>query len=161
MQVLPRGGQVSLHRFALAVRKVAPDATGAPINTRALGDSVMRAFLEAGVYSRVSIIVILVLVLQRARNVVLTLIMVMLSGLLTCAVPDLPLNFANIIALPLLFGVGVAFNIYFTLAWRAGDMAMLQSSLMRAVVFSARPPPPPSARSGCRAILAPPAWAGC
>ena len=50
---------------------------------------------------------------------------------------DLPLNFTNIIALPLLFGVGVAFNIYFVLAWRAGETAMLQSSLMRAVVFSA------------------------
>ncbi len=142
VQVLPRGGQdeASLHRFAHAVQKVAPDATGAPIDTRASGDSVVRAFLEAGVYSLVSITVILVLVLRRTRDVVLTLIPVMLSGLLTfatCAALDLPLNFANIIALPLLFGVGVAFNIYFVLAWRAGETAMLQSSLMRAVVFSA------------------------
>jgi hopanoid biosynthesis associated RND transporter like protein HpnN len=142
IQVLPHGGQdeASLHRFAQAVQKVAPDATGAPIDTRASGDSVVRAFLEAGVYSLVSITVILVLVLRRARDVVLTLIPVMLSGLLTfatCAALDLPLNFANIIALPLLFGVGVAFNIYFVLAWRAGETAMLQSSLMRAVVFSA------------------------
>jgi hopanoid biosynthesis associated RND transporter like protein HpnN len=142
IQVLPRGGQdeASLHRFAQAVQKVAPDATGAPIDTRASGDSVVRAFLEAGVYSLVAITVILVLALRRARDVALTLIPVMLSGLLTfatCAVLDLPLNFANIIALPLLFGVGVAFNIYFVLAWRAGETAMLQSSLMRAVVFSA------------------------
>jgi hypothetical protein len=142
IQVLPRGGQdeASLHRFAEAVQKVAPDATGAPIDTRASGDSVVRAFLEAGVYSLVSITIILVLVLRRARDVILTLIPVMLSGLLTfatCGALDLPLNFANIIALPLLFGVGVAFNIYFVLAWRAGETAMLQSSLMRAVVFSA------------------------
>src|SRR4029079_18734253 len=69
-----------------------------------------------------------------------TLIPVLLSGLLTfatCAVLDLPLNFANIVALPLLFGMGVAFNIYFVTAWRAGETAMLTSSLMRAVVFSA------------------------
>jgi predicted RND superfamily exporter protein len=141
IQVLPRGGpEASLHRFARAVQKVAPDATGAPIDTRASGNSVVRAFLEAGVYSLVSITVILILVLRRARDVALTLIPVMLSGLLTfatCAALDLPLNFANIIALPLLFGVGVAFNIYFVLAWRAGETAMLQSSLMRAVVFSA------------------------
>ena len=39
--------------------------------------------------------------------------------------------------MPLLFGVGVAFNIYFVMAWRAGETALLQSSLMRAVVFSA------------------------
>jgi hopanoid biosynthesis associated RND transporter like protein HpnN len=142
VQVLPRGGQdeASLHRFAQVVQQIAPDATGAPIDTRASGNSVVRAFLEAGVYSLVSITVILVLVLRRTRDVILTLIPVMLSGLLTfatCAALDLPLNFANIIALPLLFGVGVAFNIYFVLAWRAGETAMLQSSLMRAVVFSA------------------------
>lgn len=142
IQVLPRGSQneASLHRFAQAVQTVAPDATGAPIDTRASGNSVVRAFLEAGVYSLVSITVILILVLRRARDVMLTLIPVMLSGLLTfatCGALDLPLNFANIIALPLLFGVGVAFNIYFVLAWRAGETAMLQSSLMRAVVFSA------------------------
>jgi len=142
IQLLPRGGndEASLRRFALAVQSVAPDATGAPIDTRASGNSVVRAFLEAGVYSLVSITVILVLALRRTRDVVLTLIPVLLSGLLTfasCAVFDLPLNFANIIALPLLFGVGVAFNIYFVLAWRAGETAMLQSSLMRAVVFSA------------------------
>jgi hopanoid biosynthesis associated RND transporter like protein HpnN len=142
IQVLPRGGQdeASLRRFALAVQSVAPDATGAPIDTMASGNSVVRAFLEAGVYSLVSITVILVLALRRARDVILTLIPVLLSGLLTfatCAALGLPLNFANIIALPLLFGVGVAFNIYFVLAWRAGETAMLQSSLMRAVVFSA------------------------
>jgi len=143
IQVLPRTGQednASLRRFAEAVQSVAPEATGAPIGTKASGDSVVRAFLEAGVYSLVSITVILVLVLRRARDVVLTLIPVLLSGLLTfatCAALDLPLNFANIIALPLLFGVGVAFNIYFVLAWRAGETEMLQSSLMRAVVFSA------------------------
>ena len=77
---------------------------------KASSDSVVRAFLEAGVYSLVSITVILVVVLQRARDVVLTLIPVLLSGLLTfatCAALNLPINFANIIALPLLFGVGV------------------------------------------------------
>ena len=33
----------------------------------------------------------------------------------------MPLNFANIIALPLLFGVGVAFKIYYIMAWRGGQ----------------------------------------
>jgi predicted RND superfamily exporter protein len=47
------------------------------------------------------------------------------------------LNFANIIALPLLLGVGVAFKIYYIMAWRAGQTDLLQSSLTRAVMFSA------------------------
>jgi predicted RND superfamily exporter protein len=140
--VLPKDDHddASLRRFARAVQSVAPDATGWPISTAASGESIVHAFLQAGAYSFVAITLLLVAVLRRVRDVVLTMLPVMLSGLLTfgtCAALDLPLNFTNIIALPLLFGVGVAFNIYFVLAWRAGETAMLQSSLMRAVVFSA------------------------
>ncbi len=47
------------------------------------------------------------------------------------------LNFANVIALPLLLGVGVAFKIYYIMAWRSGRTNLLQSTLTRAVVFSA------------------------
>ena len=143
LQVLPSSGRTDnefLRQFSAAVLKVAPNATGAPINTSASGDTVVEAFLQAGAYSAVAVIVLLALVLRRVVDVMLTMAPVVLSGLLTfatCAVFDLPLNFANIIALPLLFGVGVAFNIYFVTAWRAGETAMLSSSLMRAVVFSA------------------------
>ena len=143
LQVLPSSGRTDnefLRQFSAAVLHVAPNATGAPISTSASGDTVVDAFLQAGVYSAVAIVVLLALVLRRARDVMLTTAPVLLSGLLTfatCAILDLPINFANIIALPLLFGVGVAFNIYFVTAWRAGETAMLSSSLMRAVVFSA------------------------
>jgi hypothetical protein len=64
----------------------------------------------------------------------------LLAGVVTleiCSLIDFPLNFANIIALPLLLGVGVAFKIYYVMAWRAGQTALLQSSLTRAVFFSA------------------------
>ena len=140
--VLPKDDHdnASLRRFALAVQSVAPDASGWPISTAASGESIVHAFLQAGIYSFLAITLLLAAVLRQVRDVVLTMLPVMLSGLLTfgtCAALDLPLNFTNIIALPLLFGVGVAFNIYFVLAWRAGETAMLQSSLMRAVVFSA------------------------
>jgi hopanoid biosynthesis associated RND transporter like protein HpnN len=143
IQVLPSSGRTDnefLRQFSAAVLNVAPNASGAPINASASGDAVVEAFLQAGVYSGVAVIVLLALVLRRARDVMLTMAPVLLSGLLTfatCAVLDLPLNFANIVALPLLFGIGVAFNIYFVTAWRAGETAMLKSSLMRAVVFSA------------------------
>ena len=54
-----------------------------------------------------------------------------------CVLIDLPLNYANIIALPLLLGVGVAFKIYYIMAWREGQTNLLQSVLTRAVMFSA------------------------
>jgi hypothetical protein len=143
IQVLPSSGRTDnefLRHFSAVVLNVAPNASGAPISASASGDSVVEAFLQAGVYSAVAIVVLLALVLRRATDVMLTMAPVLLSGLLTfatCGVLGLPLNFANIIALPLLFGVGVAFNIYFVTAWRAGETAMLASSLMRAVIFSA------------------------
>ena len=70
----------------------------------------------------------------------LTLIPLLVAGLVTleiCVLIDMPLNFANIIALPLLLGVGVAFKIYYIMAWREGQTGLLQSVLTRAVTFSA------------------------
>ena len=70
----------------------------------------------------------------------LTLVPLLLAGVVTleiCVLIGMPLNFANIIALPLLLGVGVAFKIYYIMAWRAGGTNLLQSSLTRAVFFSA------------------------
>lgn len=64
----------------------------------------------------------------------------LLAGAVTLEVSvaiGLVLNFANIIAVPLLLGVGVAFKIYYILAWRAGKTGLLQSSLTRAIVSSA------------------------
>ena len=49
----------------------------------------------------------------------------------------LPLNYANIIVLPLLLGVGVSFNIYFVMNWRAGQRLVLGSATARAILFSA------------------------
>jgi predicted RND superfamily exporter protein len=39
--------------------------------------------------------------------------------------------------LPLLLGVGVSFNVYFIMNWRAGRVAPLASATARAVLFSA------------------------
>ena len=78
--------------------------------------------------------------LRDVREVAFTLAPVVLSGFLTlgsCVLIGQPINFANIIAFPLLFGVGVAFHIYFVMAWRGGATDLLQSSLARAVLFSA------------------------
>jgi predicted RND superfamily exporter protein len=104
------------------------------------GDTVVGAFIEAGALALVSIAVILMLVLKKPRDVALTLIPLALAGVVTMEIMVLigmPLNFANIIALPLLLGVGVAFKIYYIMAWRQGQTDLLQTSLTRAVIFSA------------------------
>jgi predicted exporter len=70
----------------------------------------------------------------------LTLIPLLVAAAATleiCALTGFALNYANIIALPVLLGVGVAFKIYYVLAWRKGETNFLQSPLTRAVFFSA------------------------
>jgi uncharacterized protein len=101
---------------------------------------VTHAFIVAGTIALATISVLLALVLRRLWDVLLVLAPLLLAGVLTLAtsvLAGLPLNFANIIALPLLLGVGVAFDIYFVMRWRAGHSDLLQSSTARAILFSA------------------------
>ena len=143
VQVFPKdtsGSDAAMKAFGDAVLKVAPDATGAPISIRQSGIAIMGAFVQAGLWAFVAITVLLLFVLRSVRDVALTIAPLLLSGLLTlatCVALGLDLNFANVIALPLLLGIGVAFDIYFIAAWRAGIPDLLQSSLTRAVIFSA------------------------
>jgi uncharacterized protein len=129
-----------LRQFARAVQAVEPNATGGPIAILESGRTVVRAFYEAGFWALGSIIVLLWIVLRRFGDVLLTIIPLLVAGVVTMELMVLfgmKLNFANIIALPLLLGVGVAFKIYYIMAWRAGQTDLLQSSLTRAVMFSA------------------------
>jgi uncharacterized protein len=130
----------SLGRFVAAVRAVAPDAAGKPIFLIEAASSVVKAFVQAGVLSLLAIALILFIALRRWLDVALTLVPLLVAIVVTlelCVLVGLQLNFANIIALPLLLGVGVAFKIYYIVAWRSGERNFLQSSLTRAVLFSA------------------------
>jgi hopanoid biosynthesis associated RND transporter like protein HpnN len=143
VEVLPKGDpndNDTIRKFATAVRAAQPDATGGPISILESGDTVVQAFFEAGAWALISIAILLWIVLRKFGDVLLTLVPLLLAGVVTlelCVVLDMPLNFANIIALPLLLGIGVAFKIYYIMAWRAGQTDLLQSSLTRAVFYSA------------------------
>jgi hopanoid biosynthesis associated RND transporter like protein HpnN len=129
-----------LVRFVTAVRAVAPQATGAAVTIQESAGAIIGAFQQAGLLALVTIIALLGATLRRARDVALVLIPLALAGLLTIAAlvaGGVAFNFANIIALPLLLGVGVAYNIYYVVNWRAGESHPLESSMTRAVLFSA------------------------
>src|SRR5205807_9389262 len=104
------------------------------------GNNVVRAFVQAGIFALSAIAVLLWITLRRITDVLLTMVPLLVAGAVTlelCVLIELPLNFANIVALPLLLGVGVAFKIYYVTAWREGRTNLLQSSLTRAIFFSA------------------------
>jgi uncharacterized protein len=129
-----------MRRFATAVIAAEPSATGPAISLYQSGRTVIDAFIEAGALALGAIAILLLIALRRVTDVLLTLTPLLLAGAVTleiCTLTGTAMNFANIIALPLLLGVGVAFKIYYIMAWREGQTGLLQSSLTRAVIFSA------------------------
>jgi hopanoid biosynthesis associated RND transporter like protein HpnN len=143
VEVFPRGNprdHAVLRSFVDAVRTIAPEATGPAVTIQESGRLISGAFIEAGAIAIAAITLLLAVVLRRLRDVLLVIAPLALAAVLTLATTiaiGMPLNYANIIALPLLLGIGVAFDIYFVINWRMGTSAHLQSSTARAVVFSA------------------------
>jgi len=143
IEVGPKGDgndNATLSHFVAAVRGVELDAAGKPIFMIEAAATMVKAFLQAAVLSVLLIALILFIALRRWIDVALTLVPLLIAIVVTleiCVVIGLRLNFANIIALPLLLGVGVAFKIYYIIAWRSGKTNFMQSSLTRAILFSA------------------------
>jgi len=143
IEVFPKGDARNpevLKKFVAAVHSVAPQATGTPVTIQESGRLISGAFVEAGIIAVAAIIVLLAVVLRRPRDVALVIAPLLLAALMTLGatvITGQKLNYANIIALPLLLGIGVAFDIYFVMNWRAGLSDHLQSSTARGVVFSA------------------------
>lgn len=129
-----------LQDFANAVLQAEPAAIGGPISILASANTIIHAFMEAGAWALLSITLLLWLALRRFSDVLRTLLPLLVSAIVTlelCVLFGISLNFANIIALPLLLGVGVAFKIYYVMAWRNGQTHLLQTSLTQAIMLSA------------------------
>ena len=143
VSIHPKAGMDSnaeLRRYVNEITRVAPDAGGPAVEVVESAATMVHAFVFAALSAIGMIAVILLVALRRVLDVALVLAPLLLSALMTVIlivlVPE-QLNFANIIALPLLLGVGVSFNIYFVMNWRAGVRAPLSSPTARAVLFSA------------------------
>ncbi len=141
VMVQPAGqidGNGELRAFAEAVLAEVPHATGAPILVLEGGSAVVDAFIQASVLALVLITLLLAVFLRSVRDILLVLAPIVLAGLLTFASAVLlgqSLNFANVIALPLLLGLGVSGAINVVVRQRQhGDVA--RTSTPRAVVFS-------------------------
>jgi len=141
VEALPRGIPTTMTPCASRSRVLTaePNAIGGPVSILKSGETVVKAFIHAGITALIVIGLLLWLALRRITDVLLTLSRCWWRGgdAGDLRADRLPLNFANIVALPLLLGVGVAFKIYYVTAWRSGRTNLLQSSLTRAIFFSA------------------------
>jgi uncharacterized protein len=143
VQVVPKPGARTgdqLDDFVREVETVAPDAGGSAVTIVGSAETITAAFRTAAILALLTSAILLAVVMRHVLDTILVLAPLLTSALLTVVAAvllPLPLNFANIIALPLLLGVGVSFNVYFVMNWRARRTGPLGSATARAVLFSA------------------------
>jgi uncharacterized protein len=144
VEVFPKAepsDQAGRRRFAAAVQAVVPAASGEAIAITEGGRAVIRSFYQAGIFTFALITLLLVVVLRSVRDSLMVMAPLILAGLLTVAMTviiDVPFNFANVIVLPLLFGLGVSSGINMAVRGRQqGSRSLLITSTPKAVLFSA------------------------
>ena len=138
----PITDNAGLEAFASAVLDAAPDATGTPIVILEGGREVVSAFRQASILALAVITVLLVIVLHKVQDLFFVLAPLALAVLFTAATAvllGLELNFANVIVLPLLLGLGVSGAVHVVMRWREEDRPrdLAATSTPRAVLFSA------------------------
>jgi hopanoid biosynthesis associated RND transporter like protein HpnN len=145
IKVLPRenvNDNESLSRFVAAVRSVAPDATGTAVISVESGRAIARAFRQALFSAMIAIAILLLLILCPKSDTLLVLSPLLLAGVLTggaMVILNIPFNLANVIALPVLLGIGVDSGIHIVHRHRNVPPAtgnVLHTSTARGVLFS-------------------------
>ncbi len=135
-----------LRQFVRAVQGMAPEAAGPAVTIVEAGAAVVRSFQQASLTALAAIVLMLLVVLRSPRDTVLVLTPLALAGVLVGAgsvLLESPFNFANVIVLPLLLGLGVSSGIYIVLRDRemraaaASGAEVLRTATPRGVVFSA------------------------
>ena len=104
VEALPKGdpnNNDNLRRFADAVLAAEPNAIGGPVSILKSGDTIVKAFIHAGIWALLVISLLLWLALRRITDVLMTMVPLLVAGAVTlelCVLIELPLNFANIVA---------------------------------------------------------------
>lgn len=145
IEVLPKDDirdPVQLSNFVDTVLAAAPDAAGAPLQIVRAGEVVAEAMIQATATAIVAVGILCFIVLRSPAMVAAVLIPLGVAASLTLGgsvLLGIPFNYANIIVLPLLIGLGVDSGIH--LAMRRNKLGksrdLYRTSTPRAVLFSA------------------------
>ena len=128
--------------FVKEVQTIDSGVTGLSVADQASGDAIVKAFIEAFSGALIAIVLLLLLILRNIKNTLLVILPLLLATLLTGAsnvILSNPFNFANIIALPLLMGMGVDSGIHIMHRLNSNfnvNENLLQTSTARGVFFS-------------------------
>jgi predicted RND superfamily exporter protein len=130
-----------LVKFVHEVQQVAPRVTGTPSGLYEFVDILLRGYIKAALWAFLVITVLVVIDFRNAYATVLTLlplIVGMIWMLGAMVVLRIDFNPANIMVLPLIVGIGVAYGIYVVQRYRETHEATFYSkSTGRAIVLSA------------------------
>ncbi len=127
-------------RFVDAVLTLEPDASGAARTIFGAAQAVSGAMVQAVLTAAVLVALMVWLALRHARLTALILAPLGLAGVLaaaTSAALGVPFNYANVIVIPLLIGVGVDSGIHLAMRAHAVGAAVHDTTTPRAVFFSA------------------------
>ncbi len=144
VQVLPKADlndNQALRDFVRAVQREAPAATAAPVELYEGSRTVIAACITASLWALVLTLILHIVVLHGVLDALLVaapLVLAMLLTVATSVLVDVPFNFANIIALPLLIGLNNAYGAYLVVRKHTtSDVhGLLASSTPRAILFS-------------------------
>ncbi len=134
--------QAALERFVAEVTALVPSATDSPVVALKSGQVVVGAFQQALISAAALVALLLWVLLKRARDMLMVMGQLALAGLVTVGAMvalDIPFNYANVITLPLLLGMGVDSGIHVVRRLRGGEArleSVTRSSTGRAVVLS-------------------------
>jgi predicted RND superfamily exporter protein len=127
--------------FVAQIQKIAPGATGTPVMNLEYIDLLMKSYIQASFYAGGVILVLIFLLFRNVKDVVLTLLPLGLGILWLFGALGLfkiQLDPANIVTLPMILGIGVAYGVYVMDRYREeGGIRIFASSTGKAVVLSA------------------------
>ena len=113
----------ALDKFVDEVEALYPDLTGGAYQSKKAGETISNAMLQATSIALGVIAVFLWLLVRRIQMVLLMLLPLVLAAVLTSATGvllEIPFNYANVIVLPLLIGIGVDSSIHLVMRPRPG-----------------------------------------
>ena len=134
--------QTNKKRFIESVYEIAPNVSGGAFTTYEAGKTIIQSFKEAMIISICLTTLFLFFALKNYKKVFIVfinLVAALLFSLSFLTLLGLDLNFANIIALPLLFGLGAATSIQTILRtekFKTLDDYFRNSTTPRAIIFS-------------------------
>ncbi len=133
----------NLDEFVYDVESIFPNATGMPIVQQKAGLIVIESFIIALTISIIFLIIFVYFIFKRFLYVfvsTLSLFIAFMFSIFIMIVFKINLNFANMIALPLLYSLGISFTIYFIRRFIEYDRKIknvIRSNTPKAIFFSA------------------------